>query len=116
MPAYPHVPLQCFTRSGMHMSGEMVTRGACDLTGIGYCLFARVNVGSARNQTFVTTAETAIEWPCLPARPAQRRRGLVDSMEQVNWQSFVSDSEAVERWDIARYKCTNSMWMVDMAV
>ncbi len=82
---------------------------------INYCLRARVNAGSARNQSCFTTAETAIEWACVPARWAQRRRGWGDSREQVNWQSFVSDSEAVERWDIARYKCTNSMWMVDMA-
>ncbi len=115
MRASPHIPLQCFTRCGMHMSGETVTRGTCDLTSINYCLRARVNAGSARNQSCFTTAEPAIEWACVPARWAQRRRGWGDSREQVNWQSFVSDSEAVERWDIARYKCTNSIWMVDMA-
>ena len=55
--------------------------GTCDL--IGYCLFARVNAGSARNQSFVTTAETAVEWACLPARSAERRRGWGVSREQV---------------------------------
>ena len=91
MRASPHIPLQCFTRCGMHMSGETVTRGTCDLTFTGYCLFVLVNAGSARYQSFVTTAETAIEWACLPARSAQRRRGWDVSKGKVNWQSFVSE-------------------------
>ncbi len=71
MHASPHIPLQYFARCGMHVSRGTVTRGACDLTLLGYCLFARSNAVSARTQSFVTTAETAIERECLPARRAR---------------------------------------------
>jgi len=112
MHASPHTPLQCFVRCGMHVSRGTVTRGACDLALLGYCLFARANAVSARTQSFVTTAETAIDCQLAELGPAKKRMGCLKGTSQLAkfcfrlrscWTLGHSKVQVYERYVDGRY-------------